>query len=171
MKKQATPIVSVVMGSDSDFPIMSETIKILESFGVPHEVFLTSAHRSPERTTSFAKGAAKRGIKVLIIGAGAAAHLAGVIASQTLLPVIGIPIDATALGGIDALLSIAQMPGGVPVATMAVGKAGAKNAALFAVRILAVEDDGLKKKLRLFIDDMARDIEKKQENLTSCQKS
>jgi len=171
MKKQAAPIVSVVMGSDSDFPIMSETIKILESFGVPHEVFLTSAHRSPERTTSFAKGAAKRGIKVLIIGAGAAAHLAGVIASQTLLPVIGIPIDATALGGIDALLSIAQMPGGVPVATMAVGKAGAKNAALFAVRILAVEDDGLKKKLRLFIDDMARDIEKKQENLTSCQKS
>jgi phosphoribosylaminoimidazole carboxylase PurE protein len=171
MKKQATPIVSVVMGSDSDFPIMSETIKILESFGVPHEVFLTSAHRSPERTTSFAKGAAKRGIKVLIIGAGAAAHLAGVIASQTLLPVIGIPIDATALGGIDALLSIAQMPGGVPVATMAVGKAGAKNAALLAVRILAVEDDGLKKKLRLFIDDMARDIEKKQENLTSCQKS
>lgn len=171
MKKQATPIVSVVMGSDSDFPIMSETIKILESFGVPHEVFLTSAHRSPERTTSFAKGAAKRGIKVLIIGAGAAAHLAGVIASQTLLPVIGIPIDATALGGIDALLSIAQMPGGVPVATMAVGKAGAKNAALFAVRILAVEDDGLKKKLRLFIDDMARDIEKKQENLTSCRKS
>ena len=171
MKKQATPIVSVVMGSDSDFPIMSETIKILESFGVPHEVFLTSAHRSPERTTSFAKGAAKRGIKVLIIGAGAAAHLAGVIASQTPLPVIGIPIDATALGGIDALLSIAQMPGGVPVATMAVGKAGAKNAALFAVRILAVEDDGLKKKLRLFIDDMARDIEKKQENLTSCRKS
>ncbi|MBP2667608.1 MAG: phosphoribosylaminoimidazole carboxylase carboxyltransferase subunit [Firmicutes bacterium] len=171
MKKQATPIVSVVMGSDSDFPIMSETIKILESFGVPHEVFLTSAHRSPERTTSFAKGAAKRGIKVLIIGAGAAAHLAGVIASQTLLPVIGIPIDATALGGIDALLSIAQMPGGVPVATMAVGKAGAKNAALLAVRILAVEDDGLKKKLRLFIDDMARDIEKKQENLTSCRKS
>jgi phosphoribosylaminoimidazole carboxylase PurE protein len=171
MKKQAAPIVSVVMGSDSDFPIMSETIKILESFGVPHEVFLTSAHRSPERTTSFAKGAAKRGIKVLIIGAGAAAHLAGVIASQTLLPVIGIPIDATALGGIDALLSIAQMPGGVPVATMAVGKAGAKNAALLAVRILAVEDDGLKKKLRLFIDDMARDIEKKQENLTSCRKS
>lgn len=171
MKKQATPIVSVVMGSDSDFPIMSETIKILESFGVPHEVFLTSAHRSPERTTSFAKGAAKRGIKVLIIGAGAAAHLAGVIASQTLLPVIGIPIDATALGGIDALLSIAQMPGGVPVATMAVGKAGAKNAALLAVRILALEDDGLKKKLRLFIDDMARDIEKKQENLTSCRKS
>jgi 5-(carboxyamino)imidazole ribonucleotide mutase len=171
MKKKAGPIVSVVMGSDSDFPIMSETIKVLEDFGVPHEVFLTSAHRSPERTTSFAKGAVKRGIKVIIVGAGAAAHLAGVIASQTLLPVIGIPIDATALGGIDALLSIAQMPGGVPVATMAVGKAGAKNAALLAVRILAVEDDGLQTKLHLFIDDMAREIEKKQENLTSCRKS
>jgi 5-(carboxyamino)imidazole ribonucleotide mutase len=170
MKEKNDPIVSVVMGSDSDFPIMSETIKVLENFGIPHEVFLTSAHRSPERTSSFAKGAAKRGIKVIIVGAGAAAHLAGVIASQSLLPVIGIPIDATALGGIDALLSIAQMPGGVPVATMAVGKAGAKNAALLAVRILAVKDEILQKKLKAFIQDMARDIEKKQENLT-CQKS
>ena len=171
MTAKIEPIVSVVMGSDSDFPIMSETIKVLEDFGVPHEVFLTSAHRSPERTTSFAKGAAKRGVKVIIVGAGAAAHLAGVIASQSLLPVIGIPIDATALGGIDALLSIAQMPGGVPVATMAVGKAGAKNAALLAVRILAVEDDDLRKKLQVFIHDMAREIEEKQENLTLCRKS
>jgi 5-(carboxyamino)imidazole ribonucleotide mutase len=171
MKKKTGTIVSVVMGSDSDFPIMCETIKVLEDFGVPHEVFLTSAHRSPERTTSFAKGAVKRGIKVIIVGAGAAAHLAGVIASQSLLPVIGIPIDATALGGIDALLSIAQMPGGVPVATMAVGKAGAKNAALLAIRILAVEDDALRKKLQVFIHDMAREIEKKQESLTLCRKS
>ncbi len=171
MKKQATPIVSVVMGSDSDYPIMSETIKILETFQIPHEVFLTSAHRSPERTASFAKKAAQRGVKVIIVGAGAAAHLAGVIASQSLLPVIGIPIDATTLGGIDALLSIAQMPGGVPVATMAVGKAGAKNAALLAVRILAIEDESLQKKLQVFIKDMARDIEKKQENLQSCRKS
>jgi len=169
MKEQSGPVVSVAMGSDSDFPIMSEAIKVLEDFRVPYEVFLTSAHRSPERTTSFAKNAAKRGIKVIIVGAGAAAHLAGVIASQTLLPVIGIPIDATALGGIDALLSIAQMPGGVPVATMAVGKAGAKNAALLAVRILAVEDNGLEKKLRVFIQNMAREIEKKQEHLT-CRK-
>jgi phosphoribosylaminoimidazole carboxylase PurE protein len=171
MKELSAPIVSVVMGSDSDFPIMNETINILEDFGVPHEVFLTSAHRSPERTASFAKKASQRGIKVIIVGAGAAAHLAGVIASQSLLPVIGIPIDATALGGIDALLSIAQMPGGVPVATMAVGKAGAKNAALLAVRILALEDDSLQKKLRLFIQNMAREIEKKQENITSCRKS
>jgi len=171
MKEKTRPLVSVVMGSDSDFPIMSETIKVLEDFGIPHEVFLTSAHRSPERTTSFAKGAAKKGIKVVIVGAGAAAHLAGVIASQSLLPVIGIPIDATALGGIDALLSIAQMPGGVPVATMAVGRAGAKNAALLAIRILAVEDKNLQKKLQAFIQKMAQDIEKKQENLTSCRKS
>jgi 5-(carboxyamino)imidazole ribonucleotide mutase len=171
MKELSAPIVSVVMGSDSDFPIMSETIKILEDFGIPHEVFLTSAHRSPERTASFAKKASQRGIKIIIVGAGAAAHLAGVIASQSLLPVIGIPIDATALGGIDALLSIAQMPGGVPVATMAVGKAGARNAALLAIRILALEDDSLQKKLRLFIQNMAREIEKKQENLASCRKS
>jgi 5-(carboxyamino)imidazole ribonucleotide mutase len=171
MKEKTRPLVSVVMGSDSDFPIMSETIKVLEDFRIPHEVFLTSAHRSPERTTSFAKGAAKKGIKVVIVGAGAAAHLAGVIASQSLLPVIGIPIDATALGGIDALLSIAQMPGGVPVATMAVGRAGAKNAALLAIRILAVEDKSLQKKLQAFIQKMAQDIEKKQENLTSCRKS
>jgi len=164
-------LVSVVMGSDSDLPIMNEAIKVLENFKIPHEVFLTSAHRSPERTSSFAKGAAKRGIKVIIVGAGAAAHLAGVIASQSLLPVIGIPIDATALGGIDALLSIAQMPGGVPVATMAVGKAGAKNAALLAVRILAVDDEPLKKKLQAFVHKMAREIEKKQENLTTCRKS
>jgi 5-(carboxyamino)imidazole ribonucleotide mutase len=171
MTEQVRPIVSVVMGSDSDFPIMSETIKVLEDFKIPHEVFLTSAHRSPERTTSFAKGAAKRGLKIIIVGAGAAAHLAGVIASQSLLPVIGIPIDATALGGIDALLSIAQMPGGVPVATMAVGKAGEKNAALLAIRILAVEDKNLQKKMQAFILKMAQDIEKKQEYLTSCRKS
>lgn len=169
MKEQSSPIVSVVMGSDSDFPVMSEAIKVLEDFHVPYEVFLTSAHRSPERTTSFAKSAAKKGIRIIIVGAGAAAHLAGVIASQTLLPVIGIPIDATALGGIDALLSIAQMPGGVPVATMAVGKAGAKNASLLAIRILAVEDKDLQKKLNAFIQDMAREIEKKQEHL-ACRK-
>ena len=166
MKEKSGPIVSVVMGSDTDLPIMNEAIRVLEDFRVPYEVFLTSAHRSPERTTAFAKNAAKRGIKVIIVGAGAAAHLAGVIASQTFLPVIGIPIDATALGGIDSLLSIAQMPGGVPVATMAVGKAGARNASLLAIRILAVEDKSLQKKLRAFIQDMAREIEKKQENLT-----
>jgi 5-(carboxyamino)imidazole ribonucleotide mutase len=172
MKKDSRDVlVSVVMGSDSDLPIMNEAVKVLEDFEIPHELFLTSAHRSPERTSAFAKGAAERGVKVIIVGAGAAAHLAGVIASQTLLPVLGIPIDATGLGGMDALLSTAQMPGGVPVAAMAVGKAGAKNAALLAVRMLAVNDASLTKKLQIFVKKMARDVEKKQENLTSCRKS
>jgi phosphoribosylaminoimidazole carboxylase PurE protein len=165
MKERNHPAVSVVMGSDSDLPVMEEAIKILESFEIPCEVFLTSAHRSPERTSAFATGAAARGVKVLIVGAGAAAHLAGVIASQTSLPVIGVPIDATPLHGLDALLATVQMPGGIPVATMAIGKPGAKNAALFAVRLLAVNDKKLHAKLRMYIEQMARDIERKHENL------
>ncbi len=165
MKEQKAVVVSVVMGSDSDLPVMEESVKILTEFGVPHELFLTSAHRTPERTTTFACGAAKRGVRIIIVGAGAAAHLAGVIASQTLLPVIGVPIDATSLQGLDALLATVQMPGGIPVATMAIGKAGAKNAALFAVRILALEDAGLQKKLQAYIRKMASDVERKHENL------
>ena len=170
MKEKKGPMVSVVMGSDSDLPIMGETIKLLKDFAVPHEVFLTSAHRSPERTASFAKRASQRGIKIIIVGAGAAAHLAGVIASQSLLPVIGVPIDATPLGGMDALLSTAQMPGGIPVAAMSIGKAGAKNAALLSIRILAREDSNMRKKLHTFIQRMAKDVEKKQKSLT-CKKS
>ena len=158
-------LVSVVMGSESDLPIMGEATKILEEFEIPHELFLTSAHRAPKRTAEFAGGAAKRGVKIMIVGAGAAAHLAGVIASQTVLPVIGVPIDATSLHGLDALLSTVQMPGGIPVATMAIGKAGAKNAALFAVRILAVENADLKAKLDGYVRKMADDVEKKQQNL------
>ena len=158
-------LVSVVMGSDSDLPVMEEAVKILTEFAVPHELYLTSAHRTPERTTAFARSAAKRGVRIVIVGAGAAAHLAGVIASQTLLPVIGVPIDATSLKGMDALLATVQMPGGIPVATMAIGKAGAKNAALFAVRILALEDAGLQKKLQVYIRRMASDVERKHENL------
>jgi len=163
-------LVSVVMGSDSDLPVMAEAAKILDEFGVAYELILTSAHRTPERTTRFAKTAASRGIKIIIVGAGAAAHLAGVIASQTLLPVIGVPIDATALQGLDALLSTVQMPGGIPVATMAIGKAGAKNAALFAIRALALEDQSLTVKLTAYVAKMVKDVEKKQENL-SCLKS
>ena len=163
-------IVSVVMGSDSDLPIMNEATKILEEFGIGHELFLTSAHRTPERTAKFAQEAAKRGVKIIIVGAGAAAHLAGVIASQTQLPIIGVPIDATAVHGLDALLSTVQMPGGIPVATMAIGKAGAKNAALYAVRILALEDKKIALKLSAYIQKMALDVEKKQENI-SCRKS
>jgi phosphoribosylaminoimidazole carboxylase PurE protein len=159
-------LVSVVMGSDSDLPIMAEATKILEEFEIPHELFLTSAHRTPERTVKFAEAAAKRGVKIMIVGAGAAAHLAGFIASQTLLPVIGVPIDATSLHGLDALLSTVQMPGGIPVATMAIGKAGAKNAALFAVRILALENADLKARLAGYVRKMADDIESKQRNLS-----
>ncbi|NLD80691.1 MAG: 5-(carboxyamino)imidazole ribonucleotide mutase [Smithella sp.] len=163
-------LVSIVMGSDSDLPVMTEAVKILDEFGIGSELILTSAHRTPERTTKFAKTAATRGVKIIIAGAGAAAHLAGVIASQTLLPVIGVPIDATPLHGLDALLSTVQMPGGIPVATMAIGKAGAKNAALFAVRLLAVEDPSLNRKLAAYMARMAKEVEKKQGNL-SCPKS
>jgi 5-(carboxyamino)imidazole ribonucleotide mutase len=165
MQEKAGVVVSVVMGSDSDLPVMEEAVKVLTEFSIPHELFLTSAHRTPERTTVFARGAAKRGVKIIIVGAGAAAHLAGVIASQTLLPVIGVPIDATSLQGLDALLATVQMPGGIPVATMAIGKAGAKNAALFAVRLLALEDADLQKKLQSYIRKMASDVERKHENL------
>jgi 5-(carboxyamino)imidazole ribonucleotide mutase len=165
MQEKTGVVVSVVMGSDSDLPVMEETVKVLEAFAIPHELYLTSAHRTPERTSTFTRGAAKRGVRVIIVGAGAAAHLAGVIASQTLLPVIGVPIDATSLQGLDALLATVQMPGGIPVATMAIGKAGAKNAALFAVRILALEDNELLKKLQTYVRKMAQDVERKHENL------
>lgn len=173
MKAKSAPknvLVSVVMGSDSDLPIMTETTKVLEEFDIGYELILTSAHRTPLRTTKFALSVAQRGIKVIIVGAGAAAHLAGVIASQTLLPVIGVPIDATSLHGLDALLSTVQMPGGVPVAAMAIGKSGAKNAALFAVRILALDDKGIDAKLSSYRKKMSRDVRKKQENI-ACRKS
>ena len=173
MKTKSAPknvIVSVVMGSDSDLPVMAEATKVLEDFGIGYELILTSAHRTPLRTTKFAVSAAGRGIKIIIVGAGAAAHLAGVIASQTTLPVIGVPINATSLNGLDALLSTVQMPGGIPVATMAIGKAGAKNAALFAARILAIGDKGIGAKLSAHKKKMARDVEKKQDTI-SCRKS
>jgi 5-(carboxyamino)imidazole ribonucleotide mutase len=165
MSEKTGVVVSVVMGSDSDLPVMEETVKVLDAFAIPHELYLTSAHRTPERTAQFARGAARRGVRVIIVGAGAAAHLAGVIASQTLLPVIGVPVDATSLQGLDALLATVQMPGGIPVATMAIGKAGAKNAALFAVRLLALEDADLLKKLQTYIRKMAQEVERKHENL------
>ena len=165
MQEKAGVVVSVVMGSDSDLSVMEETVKVLDAFAIPHELYLTSAHRTPERTAQFARGAAKRGVRVIIVGAGGAAHLAGVIASQTLLPVIGVPIDATSLQGLDALLATVQMPGGIPVATMAIGKAGAKNAALLAVRILALEEPDLPKKLQAYVRKMAQEVERKHENL------
>jgi 5-(carboxyamino)imidazole ribonucleotide mutase len=165
MQEKAGVFVSVVMGSDSDLPVMEEAVKVLETFAVPHELFLTSAHRTPERTAQFARSAAKRGVRVIIVGAGGAAHLAGVIASQTLLPVIGVPVDNTSLQGLDALFATVQMPGGIPVATMAIGKAGAKNAALLAVRILALGDADLLKKLQTCVRKMAQEVERKHENM------
>ncbi len=144
--KQRNPLVAIVMGSESDFPIMQETVKVLSQFQVPWEVAVASAHRSPEVTVEYARRAAGRGIEVIIAGAGGAAHLAGVVAAHTILPVIGVPLESSLLG-IDSLLSTVQMPSGVPVATMAVGKAGACNAGILAVQILAGKRGALKKLL------------------------
>ena len=161
------PLVGILMGSDSDLPIMEEASKILEKFGIGHEVVVSSAHRSPERTRKYVVGASKRGIKILIAGAGAAAHLAGVVAAETTLPVIGVPIGSSALNGLDALLSTAQMPGGVSVAGMAIGKAGAKNAGILAIQILALNDKNLHKKLLKFKKDQAKAVEQKSRKLKS----
>src|SRR5438874_13579656 len=127
-----SPLVSIVMGSDSDLEIMNEAARALDDFGIPYEIDVTSAHRSPARTGEFARNAASRGIKAIIAGAGGAAHLAGVIAAETTLPVIGVPIPSSALQGLDSLLATVQMPAGIPVATVAIGKAGAANARLLA---------------------------------------
>ena len=159
------PLVGIVMGSDSDFIIMEETSKVLEQFNVPHEVLVTSAHRSPERTRKYVQGAKRRGIQVLIAGAGGAAHLAGVVASETHLPVIGVPIDATSLNGLDSLLSTAQMPGGVPVAAVSIGKPGAKNAGLLATQILALSDEKLAGQLIKYKKDQAKAVAQKSKKL------
>ena len=161
------PHVGILMGSDSDLSVMEEASKVLEKFGIGHEVVVSSAHRSPERTRKYVVGASKRGIKILIAGAGAAAHLAGVVAAETTLPVIGVPIGSSALNGLDALLSTAQMPGGVSVAGMAIGKAGAKNAGILAIQILALNDKNLHKKLLKFKKDQAKAVEQKSRKLKS----
>jgi phosphoribosylaminoimidazole carboxylase PurE protein len=153
------------MGSDSDYEVMVEAAKVLNSFDVPFEMIVSSAHRSPQRTADYASTAAKRGIQALIIGAGAAAHLAGVVASETTLPIIGVPIDSSALQGMDALLATVQMPGGIPVATMAIGKAGAKNAGIFAVQMLALSDEGLAQKLVASRQQMAQGVADKSDKL------
>jgi phosphoribosylaminoimidazole carboxylase PurE protein len=155
------PKIAVIMGSDSDFEVMSESVKVLKDYGVPYEVSVRSAHRTPQETASYAREAESRGIKVLIAGAGAAAHLAGVLASQVTIPVIGVPLNATPLGGLDALLATVQMPGGIPVATMAIGAAGARNAALFALQILGLSDTGLSGKLKEARSKMAAALEAK----------
>src|SRR5262245_46420667 len=141
------PLVGLIMGSDSDLNIMREAAEVLKRFAVPYEIGVYSAHRSPHLTVEYIRSARERGLKVIIAGAGSAAHLAGVAAAETTLPVIGVPIDSSPLLGLDSLLSTVQMPPGVPVATMGVGKSGAVNAAIFAVQILAVYDSSLMTKL------------------------
>lgn len=156
-----SPVVAVVMGSDSDFPIVSTCIETLEEFDIPYEARVISAHRTPEKAHQFASTARLKGFRVLIAAAGGAAHLAGVMASLTTLPVIGIPIQTPTLGGADSLYSTVQMPAGVPVATVAIGKAGAKNAALLAAEILALGDEELHDRLRAFRADMRRVVAQK----------
>ncbi len=162
---QAPALVGIVMGSDSDYPVMKEAADILDKFSVPCEITVASAHRTPKRAMDFASSAIKRGMKVIIAGAGHAAHLAGVLAAHTTLPLIGVPIDSSALNGMDALLSTVQMPPGVPVATMAVGKSGARNAGILAVQMLAISDPALHRRLEAFKKEMADSVEKKAKNL------
>ncbi len=155
--------VAILMGSDTDYEVMAESAKIFKDFDIPFEVLVSSAHRTPERTVAFVRSARERGIEAIIVGAGAAAHLAGVVAAHTTLPVIGVPIDATALRGVDALYSTVMMPGGIPVATMAIGKAGAKNAALFVLAMFSTKDEHLADRLRSYRKAMARKVEARSE--------
>jgi 5-(carboxyamino)imidazole ribonucleotide mutase len=150
------PKVLIVMGSKKDQEVMLKTAEILEKFGVPFQTEFSSAHRNPDKTRKLAQDAEKKGIKVIIAGAGMAAHLPGVIASFTTLPVIGVPLNASALSGVDSLFSMVQMPSGIPVATMAIGEAGAKNAAVFAAEILALSDKQVKKYLEEFRKELKR---------------
>ena len=156
-----TPQVGIVMGSDSDLEIMKEAAAVLKQFQISYEITVASAHRSPQRAAEFASAAIKRGLKVIIAGAGHAAHLAGVLAAHTYLPVIGVPIDSSCLQGLDALLATVQMPPGIPVATMAIGKSGARNAGILAVQIIATTDPDLGRKLEEFKLEMARKVEEK----------
>ena len=153
--------VAVVMGSDSDWPVMKETVALLDALQVPHDVRVISAHRTPDAAAKFGKGAERAGFKVVIAAAGGAAHLAGVMASLTTLPVIGVPLRGWALDGLDALLSTVQMPGGVPVATVAIGKAGARNAAILAGEILALSDRKLAARVKRLRAEAAAAVAKK----------
>ena len=158
---QNAPKVGIVMGSDSDLGVMQAAADILKQFGIPFEMTVASAHRTPERAMRFATEARDRGVRVIIAGAGHAAHLAGVLAAHTTLPVIGVPIDSSCLQGMDSLLSTVQMPPGIPVATVSIGKSGAKNAGILAAQILAVDDAELGARLASFKQEMAEQVEKK----------
>src|ERR1700691_3689416 len=163
MKKQV--LVGIVMGSDTDFPVMSEAGKMLAKFGIPYEMEVLSAHRTPARAHEYATTAAARGLKVVIAAAGAAAHLAGVMAASTTLPVIGVPMGTSSLNGLDALLATVQMPGGIPVATMAIDRAGAVNAAVFAAEILGLSDPDIARKLVEHKEELARSVTEKNARL------
>jgi 5-(carboxyamino)imidazole ribonucleotide mutase len=152
------PRVGIIMGSRSDWETMAHADTVLKDFGVAHECRIVSAHRTPARMNEYATQARDRGLKIIIAGAGGAAHLPGMVAAQTTLPVLGVPVQSRALKGLDSLLSIAQMPGGVPVATFAIGESGARNAALFAIEMLAIEDAALAQVLATFREDQAQRV-------------
>ncbi|MBO8169131.1 MAG: 5-(carboxyamino)imidazole ribonucleotide mutase [Thermoanaerobacteraceae bacterium] len=159
----AQPKVGIVMGSDSDLPVMKDTVEILDQLGVEYEVVITSAHRVPQKTAKYAATAEERGLEVIIAAAGGAAHLPGVIAAETALPVIGVPIKTSALGGVDSLYSIVQMPKGVPVATVAIN--GARNAGILAAQIIGVKDEAVREKIKRFKKEMAEAVEEKDKKL------
>ena len=165
MAENQKPLVGIIMGSDSDLSVMAEAAETLKQFGVPCEVDVTSAHRSPARTAEYARSAISRGLKAIIVGAGGAAHLAGVVAAETTLPVLAVPIASTTLQGLDSLLATVQMPSGVPVACFAIGKAGATNAAILAVEILALSDPALAKKMLEHKEKLARSVADKSAKL------
>jgi 5-(carboxyamino)imidazole ribonucleotide mutase len=165
-----TPLVSIVMGSDSDLEIMNEAAKALEQFGIEYEIDITSAHRSPARTSEYSRKARERGIKVIIAGAGGAAHLAGVIAAETILPVIAVPIPSTALLGLDSLLAMVQMPAGIPVATVAIGKPGATNAGILAAQIIATSDKAVADKLVAYKGKLDQGVAEKSKKLQESRK-
>jgi 5-(carboxyamino)imidazole ribonucleotide mutase len=153
-----SPLVAVIMGSKSDWDTMRHAVEMLQALGVPHEYRVVSAHRTPDLMAQFAKEAPGRGIQVIIAGAGGAAHLPGMVAAQTHLPVIGVPVQSKALNGLDSLLSIVQMPGGIPVATVAIGTAGAKNAGILAASILAINDEKIRTALTAFREKQTEDV-------------
>ena len=163
MSETAAPLVGVIMGSDSDYRVMGDAVAMLREFGVDHEVEVVSAHRTPDKMVDYARGAAGRGLKVIIAGAGGAAHLPGMVASMTTLPVIGVPVPLALLDGMDSLLSIVQMPGGIPVATVSIG--GAKNAGILAARILGASDPELAKKLADYAQGLTDMVEGKNDAL------
>ena len=168
MKK---PLVAILIGSDSDLDVMNEAVYVLKEFGIPYEINVLSAHRTPEDVRDFVRKAKTRGFQVFICGAGGAAHLAGTVAAQTTFPVIGVPIPSTPLGGLDSLLATVQMPAGIPVATVAIGKSGARNAAILAAQMLALHDAALEKKLAGFKEKLAAGVREKNEKLKKQQEN